>query len=171
MTGPVVRLGPNKYDFNTAEAVKTIYSLTRVFAKSSYYDVFVDPKSKHNLFTTRDPQEHSRLRRAQASLYSMTNIKSYESYVDAQTIVLDGKLAEFAESRQTLSLPDLLQKYAFDVIGEITVSQESSQSSVSARTRIVWTVFQSDAIKSRRHRRYRYHPQKYAGFIRVGDNT
>jgi len=53
----------------------------------------------------------------------MTTIKSYEPFIDVQTAVLDHKLTEFAKSRQTVSLPDLLQKYAFDVIGEVTVSQ------------------------------------------------
>lgn len=53
----------------------------------------------------------------------MTTIKSYEPFIDVQTAVLDQKLGEFAQSRQVLSLPDLLQKYAFDVIGEVTVSQ------------------------------------------------
>ena len=103
--------------------MKTIYSLTTVFPKSSYYDVFVDPTKQHNLFTTRDPLEHARFRRTQASLYSMTTIKSYEPFIDTQTAILDHKLTELAKSRQSLSLPDLLQKYAFDVIGDITVSQ------------------------------------------------
>lgn len=53
----------------------------------------------------------------------MTTIKSYESFIDVQTATLCQKLTEFAKSSQVVSLPDLLQKYAFDVIGEITASQ------------------------------------------------
>lgn len=53
----------------------------------------------------------------------MTTIKSYEPFIDTQTAVLDGVLTEFAKSHQALSLSDLLQKYAFDVIGDITVSR------------------------------------------------
>lgn len=51
----------------------------------------------------------------------MTTIKSYEPFVDAQTAILERKLRAFAEAKQTVSLPEFLQKYAFDVIGEMTV--------------------------------------------------
>lgn len=121
-TGPVVRLGPNKFSFNSAQAVKTIYSMTRVFPKASYYDAFADPGTERALFNSRDNQQHARLKRTQASLYSMTTIKSYEPFVDTQTAVLEQKLREFSKTREIVSLPQFMQKYAFDVIGKITVS-------------------------------------------------
>lgn len=119
--GPVVRIGPNKYDFNSPEAVKVIYSMQRTFPKSSYYDAFAEPKVKKALFNSRSPQEHGHLRRTQAALYSMTNVKSYESFVDSQTAILIAKMEEFAKLGRVVSLPSLLQKYAFDVVGAITV--------------------------------------------------
>ena len=94
------------------------------FQKSSYYDAFAEPGTDRALFNSRDALHHARLRRTQAQLYSMTTIKSYEPFVDAQNTVLERKLREFAESKQTVSLPEFLQKYAFDVIGEMTVSTE-----------------------------------------------
>lgn len=54
----------------------------------------------------------------------MTTVKSYESFIDTQTAILQQILSTAATSQQELSLPELLQKYAFDVIGEITVSWE-----------------------------------------------
>ena len=107
--------------------MKTIYSLTRLFPKSKYYDAFGEPHSKSALFNCKDPQEHARLRRTQASLYSMTTIKSYEPFVDSQTAILRQKMQEMARTGRTVSLGDLLQKYAFDVIGAITVSQVAQE--------------------------------------------
>ena len=95
--------------------------MTRSFPKSSYYDAFAEPKAEKALFNSRSPQKHSHLRRSQAALYSMTNIKSYEPFVDIQTAILIRKIAEFATLGHTVSLPLFLQKYAFDVIGDMTV--------------------------------------------------
>jgi hypothetical protein len=100
--------------------------MNRIFPKSSYYDAFAEPKVEKALFNSRNTLEHGRLRRTQAALYSMTNVKSYESFVDTQTVVLNSKMEELAKLQQTVSLPSLLQKYAFDVIGAITVSPASS---------------------------------------------
>ena len=121
-TGPVVRFGPNKYCFNSAQAVKTIYSMSGSFPKPTYYDAFAEPGTERALFNSRNAQEHARLRRTQASLYSMTTIKSYEPFVNTQTAILEQKFREFAKTKEKVSLPDFLQKYAFDVIGEMTVS-------------------------------------------------
>lgn len=95
--------------------------MQKIFPKSSYYDAFAEPKVEKALFNSRNTQEHGRLRRTQAALYSMTNVKSYESFVDTQTTILIAKLEEFAKLRRTVSLPSFLQKYAFDVIGAMTV--------------------------------------------------
>lgn len=119
--GPVVRTAPNKYDFNSAEAVKTIYSMTRIFPKSTYYEAFADPSHETALFNTRFPQQHAHLRRVQASLYSMSTVKTYEAAVDKQSAILLQKMNGFAQAGRSISLPHFLQYYAFDVIGEITV--------------------------------------------------
>ena len=94
------------------------------FPKSSYYDAFAEPGTERALFNSRNAQHHAHLRRTQASLYSMTTIKSYEPFVDTQTAILEQKFKEFAKTNQVVSLPDFLQKYAFDVIGEMTVSMQ-----------------------------------------------
>ena len=119
--GSVVRIAPNKFEFNTVEAVKTIYSMTKTFPKSAYYEAFSDPHNK-TLFNFRDAKAHARSRRTMASLYSMTTLLSYEYAVDHQNTVLREEMLKFAEKQAPVSLPQFLQFYAFDVIGEITVS-------------------------------------------------
>lgn len=51
----------------------------------------------------------------------MTTMRSYEFAVDNQTAVLQEKMMQLARDKKKVSLPQLLQLYAFDVIGEITV--------------------------------------------------
>lgn len=62
------------------------------------------------------------MRRKVASLYSMTSLVSYEPYVDNCVDLLNDHFNKFAESSSDIDLAHWLQCYAFDVIGEITVS-------------------------------------------------
>jgi len=62
------------------------------------------------------------MRRKVASLYSMTSLVSYEPYVDNCVDLLNDQFTRFAESGSDTDLAHWLQCYAFDVIGEITVS-------------------------------------------------
>jgi hypothetical protein len=118
--GPVVRIAPNKYEFNTLESVKTIYSMTKTFPKSAYYEAFSEPHNQ-TLFSFRDTKAHAESRRSMASLYSMTTLISYEYAVDHQNTILREEMLKFANKRTLVSLPQFLQFYAFDVISEITV--------------------------------------------------
>lgn len=51
----------------------------------------------------------------------MSTMVSYEEAVNKMTRVCIRKMREFAEARRLISVPDFMQYYAFDVIGEITV--------------------------------------------------
>lgn len=116
-----MRIGPDRYDFSSPEAIKVIYSLSAGFPKSHFYDTFGVPGSK-TLLKEIDNSSHSVLRRKTAALYSMTTLLSYESAVDDQNIVLERKFRQFAKEERELSIPDFMQLYAFDVVANITVS-------------------------------------------------
>lgn len=47
---------------------------------------------------------------------------AYESAVDRMTAVCLKKLGQIGAEERFVSVPDFMQFYAFDVIGEITVS-------------------------------------------------
>lgn len=79
-----------------------------------------------NLFAELDVKEHSTQRRRIASLYSMTTLLSYESFIDSCTTILMEKFNKFARERRPVEMVQWLQFYAFDVIGAITVSNMSS---------------------------------------------
>ncbi|KAJ4211202.1 hypothetical protein NW759_012682 [Fusarium solani] len=120
--GPIVQIAPNRYDFNTPEAVKTIYRIGNAFTKSRYYEPFGTPDF-HNLMNVLDNKDHAALRKQIASLYTMSALLSYEHSVDAQTAILKEKMQNFANRGDVVDLPQFLQFYAFDVIGTITIGK------------------------------------------------
>lgn len=70
------------------------------------------------MFSTRDPTYHKELRRPVAQLFSMTNMKNYETYVDeCNALFID---AMVKRQGQILDLSAWCQYYAFDVIAYIT---------------------------------------------------
>ena len=120
--GPVVRLAPGRYSLNDPSAVRVLYGHGSKFAKTSYYSSFQDP-GYPNIFSQRDIHAHSEMRRKAASLYSVTSLVSYESFVDRCTSQFCQILGDFADAGDSLHVPTWLQYYAFDVIGEITVGR------------------------------------------------
>ena len=121
--GPIVRLGPNRYSILSADVVKTVYGHGSKFVKSKFYHPFGNPdRSKRDLFTDEKIDSHAANRRKIAALYSVTSLMSYEPYVDKCNELLCSRLHEFAAERRSIDMPTWLQYYAFDVIGEISVS-------------------------------------------------
>jgi hypothetical protein len=78
-TGPVVRYGPNSLSFNSAAALKTIYSHRANVRKARFYDAFAYPIA--NTHNTRDREVHARKRRVLAHGFSDSAIKEMERYV------------------------------------------------------------------------------------------
>ncbi|KAG2419162.1 hypothetical protein HFD88_002267 [Aspergillus terreus] len=120
--GPVVQIAPNKYSFNQAEDVKKIYAFGGKFSKSEFYDPQGNPFRK-NIFNVRDMADHADRRRKYASLYSMSTMIAYEDAVDRMTAVCIKKMEQFLSEERTMNLPQFMQYYAFDVIGEISVDE------------------------------------------------
>ncbi|KIL86254.1 pisatin demethylase [Fusarium avenaceum] len=114
--------GPSRYDFDTEEATKTIYRIGNALHKADYYIPFGLP-SFPNLFDMQDPSRHAGMKKKVASLYTMTALLSYEEGVDRQTAILREKMQIFCDEKQVIDLPQLLQYYAFDVVGVITVGK------------------------------------------------
>ncbi|KXH44933.1 hypothetical protein CNYM01_07071 [Colletotrichum nymphaeae SA-01] len=119
----VVRIGPRMYSIDDPAMARVIYGIASPLPKSGWYDAWGDPRiPNHNLFSARDRAVHGLMRRKVASMYSMSTIKSYEPYVDSCVALLLKRFDEFAESGEAFDLQQWMQCYAFDVIGEITVS-------------------------------------------------
>lgn len=85
-------------------------------------------KALPGIFATQDENLHRILKKPVSAVYSMSNLVSFEPYVDNTMRVFCSQLkTRFAEnSREHSKICDLgewLQMFAFDVIGEITFSK------------------------------------------------
>lgn len=123
ISGPVVRVGPNRYSVSQPSDVKIIYELGGKFIKSDYYNPLLSPNpDEQNIFAIQDHELHKERRRKISSLYTMSSMVSYEKAVDEMTQVCMRKMSQFAEEGRLIDIPHWMQYYAFDVIGEITAS-------------------------------------------------
>lgn len=125
--GPLVRIGPNAVSVGDPAEIQQIYGLTGSYVKSSFYPV-LQPHAKGaampGLFNTQDENLHRVLKRPIASIYSMSNLVSFEPYVDSTMSVFFKELdTRFAGTGEVCDLGVWLQRFAFDVIGEITFSR------------------------------------------------
>lgn len=117
-----MRVGPNRYSISLPSAVKTIYEFGGKYSKTDYYKPLQSPDiDQQNIFTMQDNDLHKDRRRKISSLYTMSSMVSYEKAVDEMTGVCVRKMHEFAEQGRLVNIPQWMQYYAFDVIGEITV--------------------------------------------------
>lgn len=116
----MVRLAPNRYSINDTEATKVLLGHHKALDKSNYYTAFGDP-FQGNIFTETNIHIHSKQRRPIAQLYSNNTLLSYEPHVDTCNKILLKRLREHSQNGTCLDVPELMQYYAFDVIGEITL--------------------------------------------------
>lgn len=111
------------YSIDDPEAAKVIYGISSPLAKNKWFRAFGDPRVRnHNLFSAQDNKVHAQMRRMVASMYSMTTIKSYESFVNNCIGALLSQFDRLAVQADPIDLQRWMQCYAFDVIGEVTVS-------------------------------------------------
>jgi cytochrome P450 len=114
-----VRLAPNRYSINDGEAAKVILGHHKAMDKSNFYHPFGQP-DEYNMFSEPRLDNHAKIRRPLAQLYSQTTLLSYEPFVDTCTSILLKRFGEYAKEGKTLDVREMMQFYAFDVIGEIT---------------------------------------------------
>ncbi|KAK3387414.1 cytochrome P450 [Podospora didyma] len=125
---PLVRYGPNAVSVGSAAAVDTIYRMRGdPLLKSDFYSV-IPPMRKGailpTIFATQDEALHRVLKRPIASVYSMSNLVSFEPLVDRTIDVFRKELdSRFVATGETCDFGTWLQYFAFDVVGEITFSK------------------------------------------------
>lgn len=76
------------------------------------------------MFATQDEGLHYVLKRPIGGIYSMSNMVSFECFVDSTIRVLFEQIDKrFVQTKDICDLGAWLQYFAFDVIGEITFSK------------------------------------------------
>lgn len=121
--GDCVRIGPDVVSISDPSAIATVYPMRPGFPKSKFYRAFM-PWTKNGLlpaiFTTQDEGLHKQLKSPIASLYSLTNVVTFEKSVDE---VLDLLFEQFDKRiDKVVDLADWLQYFAFEFMGTITFS-------------------------------------------------
>ena len=77
-----------------------------------------------DVFATRDEDMHRRMRRPVASLYSVTNLLTFEPRMTSTVQHLFARLDErFANKDADVDLFQWIQFFMFDVLGEVTFSR------------------------------------------------
>jgi hypothetical protein len=75
------------------------------------------------IFTTQDEKQHKQLKSPIAALYSLTNVVTFEEFVnDVLDILFQEFDKRYAGSQTSFDLGDWLQYFAFDVMGTMTFS-------------------------------------------------
>lgn len=81
-------------------------------------------KAMPGLFNVLDENLHRVLKKPIASIYSMSNLVSFEPYVDSTMCVFFEELdRRFVGPNRICDFDSWLQMFAFDVMGEITFSK------------------------------------------------
>ncbi|USW46942.1 Putative cytochrome P450 [Septoria linicola] len=119
---PVVRLGPKMYSITRPE--KVVYGIGSKMPKSSWYEGWKHPSpDRWTLFPDRNMKRHAETRRKLQSMYAMSSLLHYETYVESAQDIFNQRLVEMCSDGRTVDMHHWLQCYAFDVIGNITYSR------------------------------------------------
>ncbi|ETN37470.1 uncharacterized protein HMPREF1541_07092 [Cyphellophora europaea CBS 101466] len=119
--GKIVRTGPNHVSISDPSAIPTVYGLGTAYLKTPFYSTmspFYKGSTMDSMFTTRDPSYHKALKTPVAQLFSMTNMRNYETYVDECSAIFVRSMKDL--QGQSFDLAIWLQWYAFDVIASLT---------------------------------------------------
>jgi hypothetical protein len=130
--GPIVRITPNEVAIADPEAIKVIYSTGGGFTKGIYlrdgglmsgdwYTVW--PMVEPDLFSLQDEKKHGARRRNVANAYSLATLLGMEEYVDQCSTLLLRQFEKIAQSGKSFDIAPWMQYYAFDVVGELGISQ------------------------------------------------
>lgn len=125
--GDLVRIGPNCISICKPDINSTIYGIGKGYVKSGFYEVWqnmVNGKRVASLVFTTDEALHARMKKPIASAYSLSTLKEFEPLIDSTTAVFLSRLDElFVDKGKVCDLSTWLGWYAFDVIGELTLSK------------------------------------------------
>jgi len=125
--GDVVRIGPNCISISKPDMISNIYGIQKGYVKSDFYAVWqniVNGQRAPSLVFTTDETQHAKMKRPIAQSFSLSTLVEFEPLIDSTTAVFLSRLDElFASTGKVCDLGQWLQRYAFDVIGELTFSK------------------------------------------------
>ncbi|KAE9991893.1 hypothetical protein EG327_010680 [Venturia inaequalis] len=127
--GNAVRVGPNTILLSEQGQFDKILGFKEDFAKSDSMKVWTfvqDGKPVRSIAAMQDKKAHANLKRPVVSIYSMSNMITFEPIVD-DTIRyflkrLDETFMSGSNTGKSCDIDNWVQYFAFDVVGEFTLS-------------------------------------------------
>ncbi|KAF2232240.1 cytochrome P450 oxidoreductase [Viridothelium virens] len=125
--GPLVRIGPKHVSASSLEALHAVHIHKKGFQKSAMYEILqpqLDKAPLHNVFSTRNVEYHSALKRTIGGLYNMSTVTEVEPNIDRSIQTFISRLEDITNLQSaTVDMSAWLQFWTFDTIGEIDFSQ------------------------------------------------
>ncbi|KAK8106921.1 uncharacterized protein PG998_008934 [Apiospora kogelbergensis] len=128
--GDFVRIGPNLLAVCHPDAISTVFGTNakngKAWRKGEFYESFAPriPGARIDGFSERDDVRNAERRRIIAPLYTQGNLLRYEPRVDRIIERFRERMEMLAESGETMEMSLWMERYAFDVIGEIYHGRE-----------------------------------------------
>ncbi|KAL4819893.1 cytochrome P450 [Aspergillus spinulosporus] len=121
--GDIARIGPNILAVRHPDAIETVFGTKngKVWRKAAFYDSFDPhvPNARTDSFSERDDAKNAERRRLVGGLYAQGNVLRYEPCVDRLILLFQQRMHEYSESGQVFDMSIWLERYTFDVIGEV----------------------------------------------------
>ncbi|KAK4140133.1 cytochrome P450 [Dichotomopilus funicola] len=127
--GDFVRMGPNMISISDANLIPAVYPIRPGVPKGNFYRTLM-PYSRQGsamplIFNTRDEALHMKLKKPIAPIFSLSNVLTFEKYVDQILDLLFTQLDQRFVGRETpFDLGEWLQFFAFEVMGTMTFSRQ-----------------------------------------------
>ncbi|KAI0388253.1 cytochrome P450 [Xylariaceae sp. FL0594] len=115
--GPVIRHGPNKLVFSSAEALHDIYNNERV-TKSHVYELTMS-SGKPSIFSALDRQVHREKRRFIGQAINDRAMRSFEPTMVEEIDIFLGQLLQAARGSTSVNMTDLTKRLGADIVGHL----------------------------------------------------
>ncbi|KAF3019786.1 hypothetical protein E8E14_011958 [Neopestalotiopsis sp. 37M] len=114
--GSVVRSGPNKLVFNSAQAVRDIFYNEKI-SKSRVYLLTKSPPNVSNMFNVIDKKAHRAKRRVISQVLSERFMTDFEPQMHEQIDIFISKIQESYQNGVPANMTELCQRLTVDVVG------------------------------------------------------
>ncbi|EAQ84780.1 hypothetical protein CHGG_08794 [Chaetomium globosum CBS 148.51] len=127
--GDFVRMGPNMVSISDPNLIPAVYPIRPGVPKGNFYRSLM-PYSRQGaalplVFNTRDEALHKKMKKPIAPIFSLSNVLTFEKFVDQILELLFTQLDQRFAGRETpFDLGDWLQFFAFEVMGTMTFSRQ-----------------------------------------------
>ncbi|KAI1124037.1 cytochrome P450 [Nemania abortiva] len=120
--GPVVRQGPNRLVFNTANAMQDIYTTTRITKSYAYAKSRISPSP--TLFDTIDTDKHRQRRKVMSQAITEKSMRAFEPIMLGQIDIFLRRLLKSAKLGEPVNLSDCCQRLSVDIVGLLAFGYE-----------------------------------------------